>query len=158
MKIYIAHPISGDSFESVVSYYEHLRDRLIYRGYKVLCPMTGKGYLRTELKFKAHGYEGKPMSTNHAIVERDRWMIGQSDIILVDLLGATRVSIGCMFELAWAMDIGKHTIVIMEMNNIHRHSFVIDAADVLFETLDEALDYLGNLNDGRLRDIDEINQ
>jgi len=151
MNIYTAHPISGESFEDVVSYYENLRDMLGQVGYKVLCPMTGKGYLRTELKFKAHGYKDKPISTNHAIIERDRWMIEQSDIVLADLRKAERVSIGCMFELAWAMDNGKHTIVIMEEDNIHRHAFVIEAADIIFQDLGDALKYLTDLNAGELR-------
>jgi len=114
--------------------------------------MVGESYLRPEMKIKPHGYIDKPIAANHAIVERDRWMIGQSEIVLVDLLHAERVSIGCMFELAWASEIRKHTIVIMEKENIHRHAFVIDSADIVFETLDEALDYLENLSDGTLRD------
>jgi nucleoside 2-deoxyribosyltransferase len=116
--------------------------------------MTGKGYLRTELKLKAHGFDN-PISTNHAIVKRDQWMIGQSDIVLVDLTGAERVSIGCMFELAWAMEKGKHTIVIMEKDNIHQHAFVIDSADIVFETPKDAMDYLEDLSDGKLRTEDE---
>jgi len=151
MKIYTAHPISGDSFENVVEYYEGLKEILIQIGFDVLCPMTGKSYLRTEIKFKEHGYENRPVSTNHAIVERDRWMVGQSDIVLIDLTGAERVSIGCMFELAWAMNMNKHTIVVMEKENIHRHAFVIDSADIIFESLVDALNYFEELYNGKLR-------
>lgn len=152
MKIYTAHPISGKSFDSVVGYYEDLKHRLEARGYEVLCPMTAKGYLRTEIKFKAHGYDGFPVSTNHAIVKRDRWMISQCDVVLADLLDTKIVSIGCMFELAWAQESGKHTIVVMEKDNIHRHAFVIEAADILFENIGVAMSYLEYLQSGKLRE------
>jgi nucleoside 2-deoxyribosyltransferase len=135
MKIYLAKPITGESFEDVVRYYENLSADLFEMGYETLCPMTAKGYLRTEIEFKAHGFDN-PVSTNHAIFERDKWMIEQSDVIFVNLHLATRVSIGCMMELAWASLLGKHTVVIM--GQAHKHAFVFEAADIVFEDYDEA--------------------
>ncbi|MHC4748265.1 MAG: nucleoside 2-deoxyribosyltransferase [Planctomycetota bacterium] len=152
MYIYLARPISGGSLDDVVEYYEHMREYLEQRGYRVLSPMTAKGYLRTEEKFKSSGYDGFPVSTNHAIFERDRWMIeNMADIVYANLVGADKASIGCMFELAWACAKGKHTIVVMEMENVHRHAFVLEAADIVFETEHEAMVYLSYLISGELR-------
>jgi len=69
----------------------------------------------------------------------------QSDILYANFLGATRVSIGSMFELAWGSDNKKQVIVVMEKDNIHRHAFVLEAATIIFETTEEAQDYLQQL-------------
>lgn len=144
MKIYLAHPISGQSAEQVIGYYTSTIALLEAMNYDVLCPMTGKGYLRTEKKFKSQGYNN-PVSTNHAIKERDQWMIGLADVVLIDLLGAKDVSIGCVMELAWGDMARKHTVVIMEADNPHRHAFVLECADIVFENYQDAAHYLHDL-------------
>lgn len=147
MEIYLARPISGQSYETVVDYYKETSDTLKALGYDVLCPMTGKQYLRNEISFKAAGY-GNPVSTNHAIIERDRWMVKKADVVYAYLSNATITSIGTCMELAWVHDAGKHTIVVMEQGNIHRHAFVLEAADIVFETHEEAIEYLTLLING----------
>lgn len=148
MEIYLARPISGRSYDEVMKYYFTAVKALENRGFDVLCPMTGKTYLRTELEFKAHGYDEYPTSTNHAIMERDRWMVKKADIIYANLSNSDRVSIGTMMELAWAHDHGKHSIVVMEDGNVHQHAFVLEAADIVFKTHMEAMEYLYSLNAG----------
>ena len=143
LKIYCAHPITGLSGEEVIDYYTKIHKTLGDIGYHVFQPMTAKGFFRPETKFKSCNYEnGNPVSTNRAIFGRDHWMVRNSDITLVDLTKSKNVSIGCCMELAWAVDGGKHIIIVMEKDNIHRHAFTLEAADIIFETLDEALEYL----------------
>jgi len=149
MRVYCARPISGCSFDEVTTYYRETVDILKGMGYEVLFPMCGKGYLRNEIEFKAHGYNN-PLSTNHAIVERDRWMTQSCDILFVYLVGAKLVSIGSVAEMAWAHHMGKHTIVIMEEGNIHQHAFILDMADVIFPTYQEGLDYLEKFAKGEI--------
>ena len=144
MKIYLAKPISGCSADEVFGYYRQQIDQFREMGYEVLCPMTGKGYLRAELEFKAHGY-GSPISTNQAILGRDEWMVKQCDVIYVNLMGAQRVSIGCVAELAFAKAYGKHSVIAMEADNIHQHAFVLAMAHIIFPATDEAVSYLGDL-------------
>jgi nucleoside 2-deoxyribosyltransferase len=111
--------------------------------------MTAKGYLRTEIKFKASGYQN-PVSTNHAIYERDKWMVEQCDIVLMDLTYAKFASIGCTMELAWASLLNKHTIIVMGEDNVHRHAFILEAADIIFATMDDAIGYLRLLRSGKM--------
>lgn len=144
MKIYLAGSISGQSGEAVISYFQETSSRLDAMGFEVIHPMIGKGYFRNEIKFKAEGYTHKPMSTNHAIIERDRWMVTMCDILYCNLSMAKIVSIGSMMELAWAHQLGKHSIVCMQPDNIHRHAFVLEAADVIFETHQDVIEYLDN--------------
>jgi len=147
MSVYCVHPISGCSADEVFTYYDEIKG-LLDPYYRVLTPMYGKGELRTELEFKASGYEDDPLANNHSIFERDRWMVEQSDIILANLTGATRASIGSMFELAWASILGKYVVVVMEKQNVHRHAFVLQAADVIFEDAETAVEYLKRLSLG----------
>lgn len=148
--IYLAGSISGLSYDAVVGYFLETKKELEDAGYRVLHPMTGKAYLRNELEFRAEGYQN-PVSTNRAICGRDHWMVQTSDIIYVNLLRCgERVSIGSMFEVAWAHEMGKHIIVAMQPDNIHRHAFLLDAADIVFETHAEVMEYLEKLAGGEM--------
>ena len=107
--------------------------------------MTGKEALGNELEFKEADYRN-PVATNHAIFERDKWMVNQCDVILADLSNSgQRVSIGTVMELAWAAQLGKHSVVILPKENIHRHAFILESADVIFEMWDDAFFYLESL-------------
>jgi hypothetical protein len=141
MKIYCVHPISGASAEEIFKYYDQTKDILIKLGYDVFTPMYGKEYLRNEIKFKAEGYTN-PLSTNHSIFNRDKWMCLQADIIYASFIGTKIVSIGSMFELAWANIHNKQIVIAMEQDNIHRHAFVLEAATIIYPTEDEAINYL----------------
>lgn len=144
MKLYIAGKISGYSYEEIIEYFESTAKRL--SKYTVFHPLLGKDYLRNEISLKAEGYSN-PESTNHAIIGRDRWMVRNCDVMLCNLAGCTHVSIGSVMELGWAEMLHKHIVTVMEKDNIHRHAFVLEASDIVFETLEEALVYLEKLSD-----------
>lgn len=145
LTVYLAGPISGNSYDDVSSYFTDTTSVLVDLGYAVLHPMLGKEVLRTEIKLKASGY-GNPESTNHAILERDKWMVSQSDIVLCNLMmGKDMVSIGSVMELAWACMMNKLTIVVMQKDNIHQHAFVIEAADIIYEDINDAIRHLKKL-------------
>lgn len=145
MKIYVAHPITGLSGDDVIKYFDGMKLLLEPVGYDVLQPMTAKGYFRTEKEFKSNGYTGRPVSSNHAIIERDNWMVSMADVVFVDLTGAQSVSIGCIMELAWAHQLRKHSVVVMEDDNIHKHAFVLEAADIVFSQFSDSIEYLKKL-------------
>lgn len=140
MKIYLGGPISGASGDEVFGDFERRRD-VLDPYYEVLSPLVGKGQIRNELEYRAHGY-GHPLANNHAIVERDRWMVSLADVVYINLMSAERVSIGSMMELAWAHHMGKHSIVAMPKDGPHMHAFVLEAADVVYHSDKDALDYL----------------
>ena len=143
--IYCAHAISGKTQDEVLEYYANITKELGDMGYKVLHPMTGKGILRTDIKFKAEAETENPITKNHSIKERDQWMVRIADVVLTDLSNTTIASIGCVGELAWADILGKHTVVVIPKENVHRHAFILEMADIIFETLDDAKAYLRKL-------------
>ena len=123
--IYIALPITGRGYNDVVLEIFNRKSRLEGIGYKVIHPMTGKSYLRTEKEFKPGGYT-TPTSTNHAIYERDQWMVRQCDIILLDFTNCKTCPTGMTMELAWASLLGKHSILIMPADSPYRHAFILE--------------------------------
>ena len=144
-KIYAAHSMTGLTGEEVCEYYGKITRTLRHIGLEVLHPLIAKGGLKDRGTIESHGYKDISLARDHAIKERDQWMVSQSDIVLVDLSGTTEVSIGCVSELAWADLLGKHSILVLEEGNIHTHAFPLQEADVIFRTLDDALDYISKL-------------
>jgi len=144
MKVYLAGFISGYSYDDVENDFNSRKWHLERLGYEVLSPMTGKGQLRNEIELKAYDYSN-PVSCNHAIFERDKWMVSNCDIVFANLLNPKHVSIGITMELAWASLLGKHTVVVMEESNVHKHAFIIESADIIFNNMGDALQYFTDL-------------
>lgn len=147
MRIYTAGPITGLSYNQVMERYEAQTARLRDYGYEVFCPMVGKGFLKDEASLSGFGYDS-PTATNRAIKGRDKWMVKQSDIVLVDFTDAKVASIGSCMEIAWAEEFNKHVIVVMPKENVHRHAFILESADIIFENIYEAYGYLKTLKQG----------
>jgi hypothetical protein len=143
MRLYLAHPITGRSFEEVEAYYAEILGQLQGR-YDCLYPMIGAGERRGETEFQPEGYHD-PISTNQAILNRCQWMIQQSDLVLVDLTGSSRVSIGCVMEIAFARACARHIVAVLPPGNPHHHAMILAAVDVLFECREQALQYLDRL-------------
>jgi nucleoside 2-deoxyribosyltransferase len=145
VNIYIAGSISGKTKEEVTKYFFTTAETLRGFGYKVYSPMTGKGELRVNQTYAPHGYDN-PIATDRAIVGRDGWMVGQSDIVYTNLSNAKVASIGSMFEIAWANMLHKHVVAVVPKGNIHEHAFVFQSVDIIFQKEKEALCYLEELS------------
>lgn len=142
-RIYCVGPITGLNAEEVFSYYDKISMKLTGFGYEVLNPMTGKDHMRTEENFKAEGYTCSPLTQDNAIFNRDRWMVEHSDIVFADFTrGTKRASIGTCFELAWASASGKLIVSVIPDGNIHNHVFIKQASAAVFETTEQATEYL----------------
>ena len=140
--IYLAGPISGLEHHETVLWRETLTEELAKHEIQCISPMRNKNYLIGTGKIAAYGY-GHTLSTDKAIVTRDRFDLLRSDLIVVNLLGAERVSIGTMVELGWADAHGKPVLLIIEPEdsenkNIHEHAFVRELCGWRVSTVEEA--------------------
>lgn len=131
LKMYIAGPVTGLTGPQALDRFEARAAQMRNLGYNVLHPLIGKEWLRDAGELAAHGYD-HPLSNDHAILARDRWMVRWCDVLCVDVRGAQRVSIGTVAEMAWAHADGKHIILLMEVGNIHEHAFVLEMASIRF--------------------------
>lgn len=108
-------------------------------GIKVLSPMRHEAHLAEMESIDKH-YPEHFFSKAKVIVEKDRLDIKRSDIMLVNLLGATKVSIGTVSEIAMAYEQGKQTVLVMEDHgNVHDHPFVTELVSLRLNNLDDAV-------------------
>lgn len=114
--------------------------RAVSRKFSCFSPLRGKEFLRDAGEMTSAG----PVQAggDQGIYARDRWDVMRADVVLANFTGARTVSIGTMFELAWAAQAGKYIVVVMEPGNPHDHAFVRQAASVVFGDLDAALEYM----------------
>lgn len=114
--------------------------------------MRAKDYLAREKKITG-SYEDKVMSCSRGIMTRDRFDTMRCDVLLVNLLGAKKISIGTIMEIAWADAKRTPIICVMEnpvsgeerqigslTDNVHDHPMIREAIGFRVSTLDEAVD------------------
>lgn len=110
-------------------------------GITVLSPMRHEGHL-AEIRGALEPADQTDhfFSGSRIIYEKDKLDIERSDIVLVNVLGATKVSIGTVAEIGMAAAMGKQIIVVIEdSGNVHDHPFVTVPASLRLNNLDDAL-------------------
>jgi nucleoside 2-deoxyribosyltransferase len=142
MKIYLAGPITGLDYTGAVDWRVSMIEDLKRVGIEGLSPMRAKEYLAGETNITAQcdGYEKfGSMSIPRGIMTRDRWDATRCDLLLVNFLGATRVSIGTCMEIAWA-DLKRIPIIcaMEKTGNPHDHAMITEAIGFRVDSLDEA--------------------
>jgi nucleoside 2-deoxyribosyltransferase len=139
--IYLAGPISGQTYEGCTDWRQYVMDAL--PEFDCFSPMRCKDYLLEETTIE-DDYSEHFMSTQRAILARDYNDCRTCDAILVNLLGATeRVSIGTVMEIAFAHAHRVPVMLVMEKSgNIHSHCMLREACPLWTDNLDEALQYL----------------
>jgi len=140
--VYCVRPMTGFLLIDIKKYYKYISKKLRGIGYKVYYPLVCEEEMNSTQHIPAQTKSLVPGRTSRAIFSRDKWMVQSADIIYANLLGSTKASIGSCFELAWGHILGKHTVIVMEENNPHRHTFVIESADIIFTDEKNALKYL----------------
>jgi nucleoside 2-deoxyribosyltransferase len=140
--VYLAGPIAGLGYAGATDWREFATCVLSDEDIVALSPMRGKQYLQdVGVIGSSHTRPDRPLSTPQAIVARDYFDVKRADLILVNLLGATRVSIGTMFEAAWCLHWRKPLVLVMEESgNPHDHWFVHQAAGFRVSRLTDGLE------------------
>jgi nucleoside 2-deoxyribosyltransferase len=139
MLVYLAGPITGLSFEDCIDWRQKAIDHLKHFGIQGLSPLRSKDYLLGETTV-ADSYDDKVLSSQRGIYARDRFDCHRSDAVLVNMLGAKRVSIGTVMEIAWAAQNNTPVVLIMEKEgNVHEHSMLREACPFRVDNLEDAL-------------------
>lgn len=147
MRIYLAGPIRGLTYDKAVDWRDHYAEAIRRMGHTPLSPMRGKEGLRGQGKIKS-AYEDIPMSSSKGIYGRDCFDTRECKVTVARLLEADEASIGTCMEIQRAHDYGRYVLVVMEKNSIHRHPFVTQAASLVVETDEQALEVLEVLGEG----------
>lgn len=138
--VYLAGPIGGCSYGECTSWRE-VFTRLLH-GFDVECisPMRGKSYLKNETEIDKIRYS-TPLSCPKGVYTRDRFDALRCDLLIVNLLGAQKPSLGSVMEIAWADAVGTPIVLVMEAEgNCHEHILIQEACGFRVESLEEAAD------------------
>ena len=136
--LYCAGPITGVSYGESTDWRSYVAEKLPAH-IKAVSPMRGKKYLSNEKSIQ-DSYEEHPLSCQKGITCRDRMDVMRCDMMIVNFLGATRVSIGSVIEIGWADAFRKPIILVMEKENIHSHAIVREVSGYIVSNLDEAIE------------------
>lgn len=80
------------------------------------------------------------MSCAKGITSRDRFDCMRADAVLVNLLGATKVSIGTVMEVAWADSARKQIVLVIGKDDqVHLHPMLTESCGYIVDNLDEAI-------------------
>jgi|SRR5581483_1516189 len=137
-KIYLAGPISGLTYEGAQDWRDYFSSKI---SPEIQCysPLRGKQYLKMRGPLEG-SYDEFPLSTDTGITTRDRYDCMGADVVVFNLLGAERISIGTMIELGWADAARNPAILIMEKEgNPHEHPMLRQTTHFRVSSLDDAI-------------------
>lgn len=134
--VYLAGPISGLAFDEANDWRSETEAKFAAVGIDSASPLRFKDFLKDELKVKDNYTH--PLATSKGIYTRDKFDVSRSDVILVNFIGAEKVSIGTVIELGWA-DMLNKPVVIATDNGIHDHAMISEIAGYIVGSLDEAI-------------------
>ena len=142
-QVYLAGPITGVTYDGCTEWRDYVKNKLPDH-IETLSPMRGKQRLAEKASGKPilDCYEEDKLTSSKGINCRDYFDCKRADVIFVNFLGATRISVGTVMEIAWARAFEKPVICVMEKDNIHQHSMLNFACGFIVESIDEGIDIL----------------
>ncbi len=140
--VYLAGPISGLTFDGCTDWRKFVTSELGIDGIKAWSPLRAKEYLREfgVLDKLCTGYSASSVLSSHrGIMTRDRFDATRCDVLFVNFIGATQVSIGTSMEIAWADAARIPIVCALEEGNPHEHGMILEAIGFRVPTLDQAI-------------------
>jgi nucleoside 2-deoxyribosyltransferase len=139
-KVFTSGPITGLSYGDATNWREYVREQLAPYNIEAVSPLRHKEYLTEELSIEDR-YEKSTLSTAKAISYRDRFDALRCDVVLTNVLGTSKVSIGTMIETGIAAASMKPNILVIENeSNIHHHAMLETYCGWVVPTLDEGIE------------------
>ena len=150
--VYLAGPISGLTYDEATGWREVISACLAGDGIKCLSPLRAEVYLRNH-KGLLNDIQGtdelvdtacqvRAMCTQRGVFARDKLDAENCSVLLLNVLGAKKISIGSVLEVGWANANKRLIVLVMEEGNPHDHCFMREAADFRTDSLVEATDII----------------
>lgn len=122
--VYLAGPVSGLSLDQCITWRRKVRLALLPE-IESYSPLRGAELELAEEEAVASHYPKSLLFSEAALVRRDFSDVQRADMVLVNLLGAPRVTQGTVYEIGWAYALGKPIAMAVENEgNIHEHAFL----------------------------------
>lgn len=139
-KVYLAGPITGLTYDGGQTWRTHAQFFLDAYGIQGYSPLRQKGFLRSAGVLGAATQYENPMASDMGIMTRDHYDCQSSDAILVNFVGATKISRGTDMEIGWAFAYRKPLVVAAEDGNpLLDHPMIRAAINYRLPTLEAAL-------------------
>lgn len=140
--VYLAGPITGLTFDGADDWRKEAIAELAKHNIKGLSPLRAKEYLREIGEISGTGEEYAhmgPLSLPRGVTTRDRYDATRCDVLLVNVKGAKKVSIGTVMEIAWADAKRIPIVMVTDDKNPHDHMMVNECLGFVVSDIDEAL-------------------
>jgi Nucleoside 2-deoxyribosyltransferase len=139
-RVYLAGPITGYTFDGCTEWRDKAKAELAAFGIEAYSPMRAKEYLKSEGVLTGSYPNGGLFSSSRNIMTRDYFDCTGADLILVNLLGCEKPSLGTVMEMAWAYGNRIPLVVAMEATgNPHEHPMIAEAIGFRVTSLEDAL-------------------
>lgn len=142
--VYLYGPITGLTYDGAQDWRTWMADQLAPHGIKAISPLRFKDYLANLSEISGHGREYKEMgvlSTPSGVLARDKFDVLRVDMLAGNFLGADRVSIGSMYEQAWAHHAHKPIAAAVGPDgHTHDHMFFNETLDFRVASLEALRD------------------
>lgn len=140
--VYLGGPITGQTWDEAAAWRAQAGHQLMRAGWKFLDPMRGE---QEQFGFANDQALPSTFAGDREAALRDLFDIDRCEVMLVNLEGASRISVGTMCELGYAYGKNKYTITVLPDDNPHEHLFVHSLSSAVVPSLDAALDLLRGL-------------
>lgn len=139
--VYLAGPIHGQTYKSASGWRSDAATLFKEMEVDVWDPFRGYRSLRHKGADVLHHTDIESIQgvSNAAAMTRDLEDINRADLVLMNLSGVDKVSIGTMVELGWAAKHRTPVISILLPGEIHDHPFVREMTHVT-ESLRDGID------------------
>lgn len=139
-KVYLSGAIDGLTYKEADSWRQfaiaNFNDNIT-----ALDPLRSKEWLMNKGVISAETSQGHWSASDEFIGTRDHWDTTRCDVMLVNLLGAKKVSIGTVLEIGMARAAGVKIILAMEdEGNVHEHCMIRNYATMRFNNLYSAIE------------------
>jgi hypothetical protein len=135
--VYLAVPITGLILDESTSWRRRVIESMP-EGIRCISPPRNQNYRDRGPIQDAYGEEDLFASGN-AVMCRDYFDCTRADMVICNLLGAKRVSIGSVMELTWCYIPKQPVVNVMGKENIHRHAMLVRGAARIVSTVDDAI-------------------
>jgi hypothetical protein len=143
--VYLAGPITGLTYGEATDWRSAASIWLKARNINAVSPLRGKDFLK-DAGVLDGSYEENPLSTARGIMIRDHFDATQCGAVLVNLLGAKKISVGTVMEIAWTFEARVPLIVVMEKEgNPHEHPMINEAISYRVDNLEVGLHVVDTL-------------
>ena len=148
--VYLSGPITGLTYKQArFGWRKEVGDRLAEASIPVLSPMRHEGHLAELEAKKITNASIDPInhffSQPKMIVAKDFLDIDMSEVMLVNFIGAKKVSQGTVAEMGYAYAKGKTIITVLDKDNVHNSVFVREMSDAVLDNMDDALHIVQSL-------------